>query len=213
MDRFKALPEAEREAFRASLAGFKSLYGFLAQTVPFADAELEKLYAFGRMLLRKLPRTDTGPLDLGDEVALKTLLLKKQGEGDLGLEPGKGDPLTGPTAVGTGAKKGPKVKLSTIIEVLNERFGTDFDAQDLVDGVSEQLAADEEVQQAAKANDKTNFGFVLDPKLTTALLDRHAKHGEFIDKVFADETIGKLFRDLMLDAIYKRLSRAGEAAP
>ena len=41
--------------------------------MPFADPDIEKLYAYGRMLLRKLPRPEGGgPVDLGDDVALSS---------------------------------------------------------------------------------------------------------------------------------------------
>ena len=210
VDRFKALKDdEERLGFRAALAAFKNLYGFLAQIVPFDDPDLEKLYAYGRLLLKKLPRTGSGPLDLGDDVALKpqSYQLRKLADGDLELEPGKGKPLKGPVETGTGGK-GPVEKLSTIIEIINQRFGTDYDAQDLVDGVTEQLVEDEEVQQAAHANDKANFGFVFKPKLDGALVDRHDKHGKFINAVFEDPAVGELFRSWMLDTVYERVRSA-----
>ncbi|MCC6622519.1 MAG: hypothetical protein IT385_14740 [Deltaproteobacteria bacterium] len=42
--------------------------------MPFQDAALEKLYAFARMLLRKLPRPGGGgPLDIDQDVLLAVL--------------------------------------------------------------------------------------------------------------------------------------------
>jgi len=211
-DRFEALEEEKRDEFRRALGAYKNLYAFLSQKVPFHAADLEMLYAYGRLLLRIIGRgDDTGPLDLGDEVALKSFVLKKQGEDDLALKSGDGDPLKPPGQTGTGVGKGPEVQLSEIIKLINERFGTEFDAQDLVDGVTEQLVADEAVQQAAEANDKENFGYVFTKKLDEALLDRHTKHAEFIDRVFADQDIGRLFRSLMLEEVYGRLREVEDA--
>ena len=99
VDRFKALKAGDddeagqerQEEFRGKLTAFKNLYGFLGQIVPFADPDLEKLYAFGRMLLRKLPRPDSGgPVDLGDDVVLASFKLKLEAEGALGPEVGRG---------------------------------------------------------------------------------------------------------------------------
>ena len=217
VDRFKALADdgeegiERQEDLRAKLSAFRNLYSFLGQIIPFHDAELEKLYAYGRMLLRKLPRPeDAGPLDLGDDVALESLKLKREAEGKLELEKGGLGMLPGPTATGTGAGKGPLEKLSTIIERLNERFGTNFDVQDLVDGVADQLTASEELRQAAQVNDKGNFAHVLTPALDDALVDRHAKHGDFINKVFDDEAVGAFFREMMLDVVYRRLRQPAE---
>lgn len=218
VDRFKALRTSDadeagqqrQEEFRGKLTAFKNLYGFLGQIVPFADPDLEELYTFGRMLLRKLPRPDSeGPVDLGDDVVLASLKLKLESEGDLGLKPQGVGELPGPEYTGTGKGKAPKERLSSIIEVINTRFGTDFDAQDLVDGVTDQLAADAALQQAAKVNDKGNFSVPFAEALDDALVSRHKKHGDFINKVFQDQALGDFFRDWMLDQVYGRLSEEG----
>ena len=61
MGRFKAEPDDERrEEFRATLDSFVRLYGFVSQIMPFTDVELEKLYAFLRLLRTKLPRREGG---------------------------------------------------------------------------------------------------------------------------------------------------------
>ena len=115
------------------------------------------------------------------------------------------------TATGTASGKPPMERLSTVIEVLNARFGTEFDAQDLLDGVADELAADEALQQAAVVNDKVSFGHVFGPALENALIDRHAKHGDFVNQVFADEAFGRALGALMLDLMYERY-RARAAA-
>lgn len=218
VDRFKALADEgeagveKQEAFRSKLVAFRNLYSFLGQIVPFQDADLEKLYAYGRMLLRKLPRPEQGgPLELDDDVALVSLKLKKEAEGDIGLKKGEGGALTGPTGTGTGGTKTPTEKLSTIIQVINEKFGTEFDAQDLVDGVVAQLTGDAGLQQAAKVNDKSGFKVPFVEALDDALVERHAKHGDFINKVFEDEGLGAFFRALMLDRVYGRLRELAAA--
>ncbi len=117
----------------------------------------------------------------------------------------RGGVVDGPAETGTGLKKEHVEKLSTIIEAINARFGTEFDVQDLVDGVTEQLAADEKIQTAARNNAKENFAYVFNPALDDALVDRHGKHADFIDKVFSDENLGTVFRAMMLDQVYGRL--------
>jgi hypothetical protein len=133
VDRFKALKEHEsdeagaerQEQFRGKLVAFQNLYGFLGQIVPFSDPDLEKRYTYARMLRRKLPRPDGGgPLDLGDDVVLQSYKLKLEDKGDLALRVGEGGPLPGPAETGSGQAKDDTERLSTIIEVINERFGT-----------------------------------------------------------------------------------------
>jgi type I restriction enzyme R subunit len=213
-DRFEGLKtgpedeagEARQEAFRGKLTAFGNLYGFLGHVVPFADADLEKLYAYGRMLLRKLPRPDGGgPFDPGDDVVLASFKLKLEAEGD--LTPSRKDigELPGPEYTGSGKPKPEQERLSAIIDIINERFGTDFDAQDPVDGVTEDLVADQALQQAARVNDKGNFEVPFREALDDALVNRHEKHGDFINKLFEDEALGTLFRGLMLEQVYERL--------
>ena len=84
VDRFKALEEEEQENFKKTLISYKNLYSFLSQIIPFHDSDLEKLYAYGRFLLTKLPRKDFGPkYEFDDEVALKYYRLQKISEMNL----------------------------------------------------------------------------------------------------------------------------------
>ena len=210
VDRFKALDEEPAEEFRSRLQAYCNLYGFMSQIVPFSDADLEKLYAFGKMLLRKLPaKSESSPkVDLGEDVELQYYRLKKVGEGDIPMVAEGSQALYGPGETGTGQQQLDTEKLSTLIESLNERFGTDFDAQDLIDGVTKQLVEDEAIQLAASANDRAGFEYVGGPALEDALVERHAKHGTFIDQVFGDAEILAFLRRRVLDDVYSRLTEA-----
>jgi len=209
VDRFKALEEEAAEMFRGRLQAFCNLYSFLSQIVPFSDVDLEKLYAFGRMLLKKLPRKgeDTGPVVIDDDVELRYYRLEKQAEGPIDLVAEGPGELWGPSETGTGMERGAKEPLSQLIDRINERFGTDFDVQDLIDGVTHQLVEDEEMQRAARANDKANFGYVFFDALDEALINRHANHRAFIDALFSNDDMLQLFRRAMLDDVYQRLGK------
>lgn len=51
---------------------------FLAQIMPFSDIDLEKFYAYVRLLITKLPQRDlSGRFKLHDEVALDYYRLQK----------------------------------------------------------------------------------------------------------------------------------------
>jgi len=208
VDRFKALDEEPAEVFRGQLTAYCNLYGFMAQIVPFSDVDLEKLYAYAKMLLKKLPRRGEGSpkIELGDDVGLYYYRLEKSGHGDLMLVTEGAQELYGPSATGTAKAKDDKERLSKIISMVNDRFGTDFDAQDLIDGVTGQLVGNAEVQAAARVNDRANFEFVGGPAFEDALADRHDKHGRFIDRVFSDPEILAFLKRKVLDGVYNRLS-------
>ena len=220
VDRFKALGEdgdaraEKQELFRGKLVAFRNLYGFIGQIVPFADPDLEKLYTYGRMLLRKLPRPEGGEhWEPGDDVVLASIKLKKKAEGDLGLKKGEDGELTGPTATGTGMTEAPKEKLSTIIEILNNRFGLGLPdhIEKVLDGVADSLAVSETIQLAAKANDKANFGHVFGPAFEDALVDHHAENGDFVNLVFQDTLLRSALNALMMDRVYGRLTAPRES--
>ena len=186
VNRYRELEEDVREEFRKTLVAYRNLYAFLAQIIPFQDSDLEKLYSYIRFLLTKLPRGDHGPVyNFDDEVALKFYRLQKISEGSIDLEPGKEEPVSGPTAVGTGIARGVEIELSKLIDILNERFGTEFKPGDQLffDSIREDAVADTNLRQAAIANTMENFGYVF----------RKALEGLFIDRMEQNEEITAKF--------------------
>ena len=143
------MTEEEREEFRKTLVAYRNLYAFLSQIIPFQDSDLEKLYSYVRFLLTKLPKGDRGPVyDFDDEVALKYYRLQKISEGSIDLEAGKGGEVAGPTAVGhRHGTEGAMIELSQLIDILNERFGTDFKPADqlFLESIREDAVADPEI--------------------------------------------------------------------
>ncbi len=206
--RFTGIEEDKREEFRKTLVAYKSLYAFLSQVIPFHDTDLEKLYSFIRFLLTKLPKGDSGPnYNFDDEVALKYYRLEKISEGDIALEAGKDGEVSGPTAVGTGVSHDQQIELSQLIDILNERFGTDFRPGDQLffDSIREDAVADESLRQAAKANTMENFGYVFLKALEGLFIDRIDQNEEMTDKFMNDrdfqDTVG---RKLLVD-VYNQI--------
>lgn len=208
VDRFRCLDEERQEDFRGDLRGFVRLYSFVAQIVPFVDADLEKLHAYGRMLLRKLPREGTGvPYDFDHEVGLKYYRLVHLGQRDIDLEKGLVGEVAGATAVGTGIPHDDEVELSKIIEVLNERFGTDFTTADQLffEQVKEDLKANADVVQSAMVNDLDNFKFVITRLLKEVFIDRIEKNEGIVQKFLDDDKFRKTVEDLMTPAVYREV--------
>ncbi len=81
------------------MTAYRNLYFFLSQIIPYQDSDLERLYAFVRHLLAKLPPSGDGQGDvLDDEVALRFFRLQQMTEGSIDLAQGETYPLKGPTA-------------------------------------------------------------------------------------------------------------------
>ena len=119
--------EEEAELWRGKVQAFRNLYGFLSQVIPYQDSDLERLYVFLRHLAAKLPRRRPGPdYQFDDDVRLEYYRLQKISEGSISLRHGDASPLDGPSEVGSGLVRSESMPLSRLIDVVNERFGTDF---------------------------------------------------------------------------------------
>ena len=119
------------EEFRGKLVAFRNLYAFLSQIIPYGDSDLEKLYTFVRFLIPKLPRRTSGPqYHFDDKVALKYYRLQKISEGGIALQPDQPGLLDPTTEVGSAVVSDEKVALSTLVELINQRFGTSFTEAD-----------------------------------------------------------------------------------
>lgn len=206
--RFKELDEEDQEEFRSLLGGFRNLYSFLSQVIPYQDSDLEKLYSYARFLLTKLPRRPSGPnYDFDDDVDLKYYRLQKISEGTIKLKPNDPGTVDGPTSVGTGAAEDPQVELSTLIERINERFGTEFTPADelFFNQIREEAVADEELQEAAQANSVDKFKFVFDKTLEGLFIDRMEQNEELFAKFMNDNAFQKVVAETLLHQVYDQI--------
>ena len=98
----------------------------------FTDPDLEKLYVFARVLIRKLPvDRDQLPLEIQQNVDMDSYRLQRTHNGSIALERGT-TPLTPMESHLRTYAPDVQEPLSQIIEELNERFGTDFTEDDKV---------------------------------------------------------------------------------
>ncbi|QOC24084.1 type I restriction endonuclease subunit R [Wenzhouxiangella sp. AB-CW3] len=220
VERYKALPDDEQEGFKSQLASFRNLYAFLAQIIPYQDSSLEKLYSYARFLLSKLPRrTDDTVFELEDEVSLKYYRLQKISEGAIDLAVGEAKALYGPTEVGTGRAEEDTVELSSLIDRLNERFGTEFTPADQLffDQIAETAVENETLQAAAKANSMDNFAYVFEKMLEGLFIERMDGNEDIFGRLMNDDDFRRVAGDHLLHEVYHRLQtgdgagRQGEA--
>ena len=192
VDRFDELLNGEDESdlevaetLRTDLTDYVRKYGFLAQIVPYADPELERLYLYGRHLLNRLPRRGDGGVDVG-EVDLSHLRVEKTGEHDVSLNPEGAAEMKGFGDGAGGAKEPEKSLLSELVERFNERFGTSFTDDDVVKPLNEAMA-DPKVRQAAVANDEENFGHVFGPVFEEKMMDHFETAADLGRRYFGPE--------------------------
>jgi len=211
--------EEEAEDWRGKMFAFLSLYGFLSQVIPYQDSDLERLYVFLRHLAAKLPRRARGPAyQFDDEVRLEYYRLQKISEGSISLRDGQARPLDGPSEVGTGQVRPQPVPLSQLIDIVNERFGTDFNQADQLffDQIVEAAMTDDGLRQAAAVNPGDKFELVFRNLLENLFVERMDQNEEIFVRFMNDGSFQKIVTDWMASEAYRRLRIDGDegvAAP
>ncbi len=207
--------EEEAELWRGKVQAFRNLYGFLSQVIPYQDSDLERLYVFLRHLATKLPRRKSGPAyQFDDEIRLEYYRLQKISEGSISLQDGDARRLDGPTEVGSGLVRPQSVALSQLIDIVNERFGTDFNQADQLffDQIVEAAMADEGLRQAAAVNPGDKFELVFRSLLERLFVERIDQNEEIFVRFMNDAPFQKIVTAWMASEAYRRIrSDTGEA--
>ena len=200
--------EAAAEDWRGKVQAFLNLYGFLSQVIPYQDSDLERLYVFLRHLAAKLPHRTSGPAyRFDDEVRLEYYRLQKISEGSISLQDGEARPLDGPTEVGSGLVRPQPVPLSQLIDIVNERFGTDFNQVDQLffDQIVEAAMTDDGLRQAAAVNPGDKFELVFKGLLENLFVERMDQNEEIFVRFMNDASFQKLVTAWMASEAYRRL--------
>ncbi len=208
VQRFQGHEEEEREEFRGQLTAYRNLYAFLSQIIPYQDSDLERLYAFVRNLMAKLPPPGDGQaFVLDDEVALRFFRLQQMTEGSINLSYGDADPLKGSTDVGTASVKDMKVTLSSLINRLNERFGTNFTVADQLffDQIRASAENNENIAEAARANNFADFASYLDRILDELFIARMEGNEEIFSRVMTDTEFRSTAHEHLAREIFRRV--------
>ena len=213
VDRFKALhdeSEEKAQAWRKQLVAFRNLYAFLGQIIPYQDSDLERLYTFLRHLSSKLPRRLGGTqYDFDNDVHLEYYRLQKISEGSIDLGKGYAYPLDGPTQVGTAVVRESPVTLSQVIDIINDRFGTDFNQADQLffDQIVQAAAHSEELQQAAQVNSADKFSLLFNRLLESLFIERMDQNEEIFARFMNDPAFQKIVSSLLGAEVYRRLAK------
>jgi type I restriction enzyme R subunit len=115
--------------------------------------------------------------------------------------------------VGTSAAKEEIAKLSTIVDILNDRLGTDFKPADQLtfDQYHEDAKANEDIRQKAVANSYENFALSLKAVMEGIIIDRMERNEELSSRYLNDSEFQQQAFGLMARRLYEEL-RAGQLA-
>jgi type I restriction enzyme, R subunit len=214
VDRFRALARSsddEAELWRSQAQAFRNLYAFLSQIIPYQDSDLERLYTYLRHLALKLPKRSSGAAyQFDDDVRLEYYRLQKISEGSISLHEGTARPLDGPSEVGSGLVRDEPVPLSRLIDVINDRFGTDFNDADQLffDQIVEAALRVESLHDAAQANPLGKFQLVFRQILESLFIERMDTNEDVFARFMHEGDFQQVVAEWLGEQVYDRLSKA-----
>ena len=138
--------------------------------------------------------------------------LQKISEGSISLRDDQAKPLDGPAEVESGVVRPQPVPLSQLIDVVNERFGTDFNQADQLffDQVVAAAVLDEGMRQAAAVNSEDKFKLVFRTLLEQLFVERMDQNEDIFVRFMNDASFQKTVTAWMAAEAYRRL-RGGAA--
>ena len=212
VQRFQALDEREQQEFRGQLIDYVRLYAFLAQILPFADPDLEKLYVFSRHLRRLVPldRAEL-PLEVQQNIDMESYRIQETRKGKISLSRGttklepvgtKDTHLLQPEKLET---------LSRIIAELNERFGAEFphEHRATLGQMMEKLSEDAALGAAARVNTRENVRLTFDHKVEEAIQGIVDSNFDLYKRITDDLAFGNVIKDVLFDQ-FLRTNRSAE---
>ena len=203
--RVAALEEEDRRAFRTGLFRFVRLYNFITQICRMFDEEMHIYSLFAKQLAAALPAENDGLVNLDGQIDLEYYKLVKTGEASI--------PLT-PSEKGYAAIKGdagaPAQKefdsLSSIVEKINQRFGTQFNAGDQVENFralqKHVLASDARIVGLADKDNRATWEMVYDTAFMAGAGETAMHSAAFLDLIRNPDTLA-FIRTLLKESIWQ----------
>jgi type I restriction enzyme R subunit len=100
--------------------------------------------------------------------------------------------------------------LLEILEILNQRFNTDFTDADqyFFQQIEEELFQNQSLSQKAKNNSLQNFKSSFDEIFLSKLIERMEDNQELFTKIIDNPELGEVVKNWMLKKIYERFKQA-----
>ncbi|WP_246430626.1 hypothetical protein [Streptomyces rectiverticillatus] len=216
---FNALSATEPDTaaeFRPALDSYTKAYGWLSHVIGFENLELERLYQYGRFLLRRLPTPARSAVaDIGT-AAPNHMRIAQTGTPELRLEAVGAQVLPGlvPEAA-VAVAEAEEMSLAEVIQSVNDEDGTGLSTTDqillgqLVVAVSE----DPELRAIALHQDQDVFGGELEKDLDRIVIDQAASNDALRVRYFDDADVNRLFKQVATQQAYSSSGGRSDVKP
>lgn len=119
----------------------------------------------------------------------------------------------GVTAVGSGLARDDEVPLSRLIDVMNERFGTDFTGADQLffDQIIEAAMNETSLKEAANANPEDKFALLFAGMLDTLFIERMEQNEDIFARFMNEKDFKRIVAEWVSRTVYARLRSSTKA--
>lgn len=192
--------------FQSAAKSFIRTYQFLASILPFRNPYWESLSTFLKFLSAKLPAPDDADLSAGvlQSIDMDSYRTEKQAtlsiilQGGVELQPA-------PASPGSGFPLAEIDVLSNIVRIFNERYGTDWTADDkrsrfLFQDLPEAVSRDEDYQNVKTARDRQNAKITYEKKVISQFQAIIRDHTDLYKK-FTDD---REFKQWLCTTLFER---------
>jgi type I restriction enzyme R subunit len=213
VERFRELSTEEQHDFRGQLNDYVRLYAFLAQVLPFTDADLEKLYVFARHLRRLLPADRIElPREVQQNIDMESYRIQQTSSGRIALDRKSGvlDPQSSRGRYGLAPEE--METLSRIIAELNERFGLNLGPEHrlTLNQMMEKLDGDPALDAAARVNTRENVRLTFDHKVEAVIQEIVDTNFELYKRITDDQKFGDTLKNFLFDQYLRGHRNAAE---
>lgn len=208
VDRCQVSTEDARKRYRKQLVDYVRLYAFLSQILPFDDADLEKLFVFAKLLIRRIKLAkEELPVEIREQIELDFIRQQKMRSGSIKLERGRGELEPMQAKKPAGPFEDEKDPLSKIIKELNEIFGTDFTEEDRVflEQLEIKLDKHEGLAKSARINTKENAKLTFDLVAKEKLQEMIDTNFEFYKQINDNEELAKRLLAQLFERYLRRI--------
>ncbi len=205
----EALDEDAQVEFKGQAKAFLRTYGFLASILPYTNAEWERLSVFLTFLVPKLPAPVEPDLSKGilEAIDMDSYRAEKLAVMRIQLADADAEIAPVPTS-GAGMRPEPELdRLSSIIQMFNDQFGTQFgDADRIARRVAEEIAprvSEDPAFRNARANsDRQNARIEHDKALQRVIIGLMRDDTELFKQFSDNDAFRRWLTDTVFDLTY-----------